>query len=151
MCTRYILQGWGHWDYKSFPIILTTCTQVVCQNVCLLAGVCQGFHSSRRYETSRQEEWRHTRDAVHTRAMLECEREYQEHLLLSVMPAYIAAEASGDPLQANESTVLICLQRNVLKSSKFWLKCYFLAVAKRNYLTVDLILSMNVTILSILD
>ena len=24
--------------------------------------------------------------------MLECEREYQEHLLLSVMPAYIAAE-----------------------------------------------------------
>ena len=29
-----------------------------------------------------------------TRVMLECEPEYQEHLLLSVMPAYIAAEVT---------------------------------------------------------
>ena len=40
----------------------------------------------------RQEDWQEIRNCVHTRVMLECEREYQEHLLLSVMPAYIAAE-----------------------------------------------------------
>ena len=40
----------------------------------------------------RREDWQEIRNCVHTRVMLECEREYQEHLLLSVMPAYIAAE-----------------------------------------------------------
>ena len=46
----------------------------------------------RQYKKMRQEDWREIRNCVHTRVMLECEREYQEHLLLSVMPAYIAAE-----------------------------------------------------------
>ena len=36
--------------------------------------------------------WAGTRQSIETRVSLECEREHQEHLLLSVMPAYIAAE-----------------------------------------------------------
>ena len=40
--------------------------------------------------------WARTRQSIETRVALECEREHQEHLLLSVMPAYIAAEVSID-------------------------------------------------------
>ena len=36
--------------------------------------------------------WAETHKSIETRVALECEREHQEHLLLSVMPAYIAAE-----------------------------------------------------------
>ena len=36
--------------------------------------------------------WEGTRQSIKTRVNLECEKEHQEHLLLSVMPAYIAAE-----------------------------------------------------------
>jgi hypothetical protein len=39
--------------------------------------------------------WEGTHQSIKTRVNLECEKEHQEHLLLSVMPAYIAAEVSG--------------------------------------------------------
>ena len=45
-----------------------------------------------QYGKDRKKDWWETRNSIQTRVMLECEREYQEHLLLSVMPAYIAAE-----------------------------------------------------------
>ena len=61
---------------------------------CLLCGLCQGYLARRQAESQRRLDWRETRRSVQTRVMLECEREYQEHLLLSVMPAYIAAEVS---------------------------------------------------------
>ena len=43
----------------------------------------------------RSRAWEGTRQSIKTRVNLECEKEHQEHLLLSVMPAYIAAEVSG--------------------------------------------------------
>ena len=63
---------------------------------CLLCGLCQGYLARRQADTQRRLDWRETRRSVQTRVMLECEREYQEHLLLSVMPAYIAAEVSEE-------------------------------------------------------
>lgn len=39
-----------------------------------------------------------TRTGIQQRVKLECEREQQEQLLLSVIPAYIAAEVSAIPL-----------------------------------------------------
>ena len=59
-----------------------------------MGGLCQGYLWARQYQRDRREDWAHTGSSVETRVMLECEREYQEHLLLSVMPAYIAAEVS---------------------------------------------------------
>ena len=45
----------------------------------------------------RSRAWAGTRQSIKTRVTLECEKEHQEHLLLSVMPAYIAAEVSAAP------------------------------------------------------
>ena len=60
--------------------------------LCLVGGLCQGYLWARHYQTDRRQDWAITGWSLETRVMLECEREYQEHLLLSVMPAYIAAE-----------------------------------------------------------
>ena len=57
-----------------------------------MCGLCQGYLWRRQADTERLQDWGETKRCVQTRVMLECEREYQEHLLLSVMPAYIAAE-----------------------------------------------------------
>ena len=62
--------------------------------MCHLGGLCLGFSYIMQYGKDRKKDWRETRNSIQTRVMLECEREYQEHLLLSVMPAYIAAEVS---------------------------------------------------------
>ncbi len=41
--------------------------------------------------------------SLYPRVRLECEREHQEHLLLSVMPAYIAAEVIRIPQKKTKS------------------------------------------------
>ena len=78
---------------------------------CLLCGLCQGYLARRQADTQRRLDWRETRRSVQTRVMLECEREYQEHLLLSVMPAYIAAEVS--------ERSFLYFARSPLKSARF--------------------------------
>ena len=45
----------------------------------------------------RSSAWEGTRQSIKTRVTLECEKEHKEHLLLSVMPAYIAAQVSAAP------------------------------------------------------
>ena len=67
-------------------------SQVGREVLCLVGGLCQGYLWARQYRRERRDDWAQTGWSVETRVMLECEREYQEHLLLSVMPAYIAAE-----------------------------------------------------------
>ena len=62
--------------------------------MCHVGGLALGICYIRQYVRDRREDWRETRNSIMTRVMLECEREYQEHLLLSVMPAYIAAEVT---------------------------------------------------------
>lgn len=45
-----------------------------------------------------------TRIGIEQRVKLECEREQQEQLLLSVIPAYIAAEVSNCGIHEREAT-----------------------------------------------
>ena len=78
-----------------------------------MGGLCQGYLWARQYQRDRREDWAHTGSSVETRVMLECEREYQEHLLLSVMPAYIAAEVrlSQDRSQSGSLSCFKTTQR----------------------------------------
>ena len=48
-------------------------------------------------EKMRSRSWAGTQLSIRTRVSLEYEKEHQEHLLLSVMPAYIAAEVTKNP------------------------------------------------------
>ena len=49
-----------------------------------------------------------TRSTVESRVKLECEKEHQEQLLLSVIPAYIAAEVKKKKSSDNLSVLKLC-------------------------------------------
>ena len=66
--------------------------QVVAEMLSLVLCVVQGNLYSSMERSMRCSAWAVTRQSIETRVDLECEKEHQEHLLLSVMPAYIAAE-----------------------------------------------------------
>ena len=72
--------------------------------LCLVGSLCQGWLWARLYQRERREDWASTGWSLETRVLLECEREYQEHLLLSVMPAYIAAEVRLSRDQSNSAS-----------------------------------------------
>ena len=58
----------------------------------IAAGVFLGRYQWFLVFRSNKSSWRRTQQSIETRVMMEFERERQEHLLLSVMPAYIAVE-----------------------------------------------------------
>lgn len=58
----------------------------------LLAGNIVGLYYQHMTDIARQTTTARTKHCVESRVKLECEREHQEQLLLSVIPAYIAAE-----------------------------------------------------------
>ena len=58
----------------------------------LSVGVLLGRYQWFLVYRSNKFSWRRTQQSIETRVMMEFERERQEHLLLSVMPAYIAVE-----------------------------------------------------------
>ena len=66
--------------------------QVISEISALVLSVFQGHYYRSMERRMRCYAWAGTRQSIETRVTLECEREHQEHLLLSVMPAYIAAE-----------------------------------------------------------
>ena len=66
--------------------------QVISEISALVLSVFQGRCYQSMERRMRCYAWAGTRQSIETRVTLECEREHQEHLLLSVMPAYIAAE-----------------------------------------------------------
>ena len=51
--------------------------------------------------------WAGTRQSIETRVALECEREHQEHFLLSVMLAYRAAEVRSFGPQVHQVGLLL--------------------------------------------
>ena len=53
-----------------------------------------GLYYQYMTRSARQRTVERTRSCVESRVRLECEKEHQEQLLLSVIPAYIAAEVS---------------------------------------------------------
>ena len=60
---------------------------------------------------SQKETFEKTRSTVESRVKLECEKEHQEQLLLSVIPAYIAAEVSY-------ALLFLCLSFIVVSNQK---------------------------------
>ena len=60
----------------------------------LLIGNLVGLYYQHMTSSARKKTFERMRSCVESRVKLECEKEHQEQLLLSVIPAYIAAEVS---------------------------------------------------------
>lgn len=68
--------------------------QVISDLIFLFCGVGTGFYYRHMTESAHRQTFIGTRTCIESRVKLECEKEQQEQLLLSVIPAYIAAEVS---------------------------------------------------------
>nr|CAI5854418.1 unnamed protein product [Callosobruchus analis] len=68
----------------------------------LIAASCTGIYYRRMTEEAHRRTFVGTRTCIESRVKLECEKEQQEQLLLSVIPAYIAAEMA-DACQQEQS------------------------------------------------
>ncbi|KAJ8924909.1 hypothetical protein NQ315_001066, partial [Exocentrus adspersus] len=66
--------------------------QLVPEVVTLIAASCTGLYYRHMTEEAHRRTFVGTRTCIESRVKLECEKEQQEQLLLSVIPAYIAAE-----------------------------------------------------------
>ncbi|CAG9770971.1 unnamed protein product [Ceutorhynchus assimilis] len=66
--------------------------QLVPETVILLTGSCTGLYYRHLTEEAHRRTFVGTRTCIESRVKLECEKGQQEQLLLSVIPAYIAAE-----------------------------------------------------------
>lgn len=69
-------------------------TQLVAEELLLVAASVSGLYYRIMSDASHLATVDGTRTGIEQRVKLECEREQQEQLLLSVIPAYIAAEVS---------------------------------------------------------
>ncbi|XP_054285500.1 adenylate cyclase type 2-like isoform X1 [Macrosteles quadrilineatus] len=67
-------------------------TQLLAELVFLVSGSVAGFYYRLMTEAAHERTFVGTRTCIESRVKLECEKEQQEQLLLSVIPAYIAAE-----------------------------------------------------------
>ncbi|CAH2209016.1 jg7531, partial [Pararge aegeria aegeria] len=72
--------------------VLTYCPQLICELSLLLSASGIGLYYRALTERAHRNTFAGTRTCLEQRVKLECEREQQESLLLSVIPAYIAAE-----------------------------------------------------------
>ncbi|KAG6465611.1 hypothetical protein O3G_MSEX015265 [Manduca sexta] len=68
--------------------------QLICELILLLSASGIGVYYRALTERAHRNTFAGTRTCLEQRVKLECEREQQERLLLSVIPAYIAAEVS---------------------------------------------------------
>ncbi|CAG9818508.1 unnamed protein product [Phaedon cochleariae] len=66
--------------------------QLVPELIMLITASCTGLYYRHMTEESHRRTFVGTRTCIESRVKLECEKEQQEQLLLSVIPAYIAAE-----------------------------------------------------------
>ncbi|XP_043588764.1 adenylate cyclase type 2 isoform X1 [Bombus pyrosoma] len=75
-------------DHSNYYQIVETCSEIVF----LFAAVLSGSYYSILTTKAHNRTFSRTKTVIESRIKLECEREQQEQLLLSVIPAYIAAE-----------------------------------------------------------
>ncbi|CAG2069142.1 unnamed protein product, partial [Timema podura] len=68
--------------------------ELVAEAVFLLCASGTGLYYRYLTEAAHHDTFVGTRTCIESRVKLECEKEQQEQLLLSVIPAYIAAEVS---------------------------------------------------------
>nr|CAD7268131.1 unnamed protein product [Timema shepardi] len=74
------------------PQGINLCFQLVAEAVFLLCASGTGLYYRHLTEAAHHDTFVGTRTCIESRVKLECEKEQQEQLLLSVIPAYIAAE-----------------------------------------------------------
>nr|CAD7431196.1 unnamed protein product [Timema monikensis] len=79
------------------PISASISEELVAEAVFLLCASGTGLYYRYLTEAAHHDTFVGTRTCIESRVKLECEKEQQEQLLLSVIPAYIAAEVSGSP------------------------------------------------------
>lgn len=70
--------------------------QIIVEFVFLLAAILAGMYYRVLTAAAHRKTFSGTKTVIESRIKLECEREQQEQLLLSVIPAYIAAEVSDN-------------------------------------------------------
>ncbi|XP_071517140.1 adenylate cyclase type 2-like [Panulirus ornatus] len=87
---------------NAWPYELWTLTQIVGCLLMMLAAHILGWWLDWDAAQSHNHARSSTREVIEARVKLECEREQQEQLLLSVIPAYIAAEVKQHMLQLAE-------------------------------------------------
>ena len=68
--------------------------QVIANTLLLLSANVIGYFYQFMSSKSQKRTFEQIRSTVESRVKLECEKEHQEQLLLSVIPAYIAAEVT---------------------------------------------------------
>lgn len=68
--------------------------QLIPETILLLTASGTGLYYRHMTEAAHRRTFVGTRTCIESRVKLECEKEQQEQLLLSVIPAYIAAEVS---------------------------------------------------------
>lgn len=68
--------------------------QIIVEIIFLLAAILAGMYYRILTTAAHRKTFSGTKTVIESRIKLECEREQQEQLLLSVIPAYIAAEVS---------------------------------------------------------
>jgi len=75
--------------------------QITAEIVFLLAAVLAGTYYRILTARAHRKTFSGTKTVIESRIKLECEREQQEQLLLSVIPAYIAAEVSHESVEVS--------------------------------------------------
>nr|CAD7408925.1 unnamed protein product [Timema cristinae] len=103
------------------PQGINLCFQLVAEAVFLLCASGTGLYYRYLTEAAHHDTFVGTRTCIESRVKLECEKEQQEQLLLSVIPAYIAAEVSGSPFTFHSpffllKTCLLQIARSVKRS-----------------------------------
>jgi len=82
-------------DQVSHPYKISLLPQIGAETVFLLCASGIGLYYRHMTEAAHHNTFVGTRTCIESRVKLECEKEQQEQLLLSVIPAYIAAEVSA--------------------------------------------------------
>ncbi|XP_049861378.1 adenylate cyclase type 2 [Schistocerca gregaria] len=77
---------------RPWPSTQATVCQLVAEALLLACAGGTGLYYRHMTESAHQHTFEGTRTCIESRIKLECEKEQQEQLLLSVIPAYIAAE-----------------------------------------------------------
>lgn len=68
-----------------------------------------------------------TRTGIEQRVKLECEREQQEQLLLSVIPAYIAAEVRFKIICTSKTKYIFCVKFVFIRKQHHFSEIFFLS------------------------
>ncbi|XP_012285023.1 adenylate cyclase type 2 [Orussus abietinus] len=90
--------------------------QAAGETVLLLAAISAGLYFRMLTARARRRTFTGTRTVIESRVKLECEREQQEQLLLSVIPAYIAAEVKRSIMLKMADA---CQEANAHKQTRF--------------------------------